>query len=180
MDAELTNENPDLANFDLDALAGLSSYPDGSGGGIRTLAWEMKNIREVRARIATLEAFVRKHCLMLGKLNWDLEWDRVPPKERDGVLFVPEITLVGNVFNKSYCQPCDIASLWPDAAWSRALPYCNIDADRVRDYVAEVDGVILRIKRAEVLPPPKKTDRFGPCSRVRIPKKATGGSNQDA
>jgi len=69
---EYTKENPDINGFDLEAMAELGAHPDGSGGGIRQLAWEMGKLREVRERIELLDAFVRKYALILARLSWDL------------------------------------------------------------------------------------------------------------
>lgn len=170
MDLDLTNTNPDLEGFDLEAMTGLGAHRDGSGGGIHQIAWEMRTLRETQMRIDLLRAFVRKHQMLLARLSWQLDVDRLPPVKREDVLFVPEIELNGYVYDKRSVEPSEIAALWPDAHWSRVLPRWESDKDCERDYTTEVDGVTLRIRRAEKLPPPSKVNRFGPCGRVRISK----------
>lgn len=176
MDPILTKANPDLQGFDLDAMADLGAYPDGSGGGIRRLAWEMGKLREVRERLDLLSAFVRKHQLLLARLSWDLDETVIHPTKKQGMdkdigVFVPQITLYRAAYDKRReVTAHDVAALWPDAMWRRSLPYHSFEKDTSRDFTAEVEGVLLRIPDAERLPKPKKVDRFGPCGPIRIPK----------
>lgn len=170
MALELTNKNPDLEPFDLEAMTDLGAHYDGSGGGIHQLAWEMKQLRETQERLNLLNAFVRKYQLTLARLSWKLDVDTLPPVKRDDILFVAEIRLASYTYDKKKATPQDIAALWPDAQWHRSRPSYSTDDDRTRDYTAEVDGVIVRIENAERLPEPVKVDRFGPCGPVRLPK----------
>lgn len=173
---EYTAANPDLKGFDLEAMAELGAHRDGSGGGIRQLAWEMQKLRELRERIALLDAFVRKYQLVLARLSWDLSDTRIHPtkkqgEEKDLGVFVPEIDLCSYAYDKRRDDVTakDIAALWPDAQWRRSMPRYSHEEDTVRDYTADVDGVLLRITNAERKPKPKKLDSFGPCGSVRIP-----------
>ena len=170
MSLELTNKNPDLEGFDLEAMAGLGAHYDGSGGGIQQLAWEMKRLRETQERINLLNAFVRKYQMTLARLSWALDVDTLPPVKRDDILFVPEIQLCSYTHDKNPVEAKDIAALWPDAEWSRSKPQYSSDDDRQRDYTAEIDGVTVRIKNAERLPEPVKVERFSPCGPIKIPK----------
>lgn len=171
---EYTKENPDLNGFDLEAMADLSAHSDGSGGGIRQLAWEMQKLRELRERIALLDAFVRKYQLILARLSWDLSDTRIHPtkkqgEEKDIGVFVPEIDLSSYAYDKRRDVTAkDIAALWPDAQWRRSMPRYSCDEDTVRDYTADIDGVLVRITNAERKPKPKKVDAFGSCGPVRI------------
>lgn len=177
-DPEYTKENPDLKDFDLEAMSGLGAFHDGSGGGVRQLAWEMKKLRKLRERIALLDAFVRKHQLVLARLSWSLDDTRIHPtkkqgEEKDIGVFVPEIELCSYAYDSRPHKSVtahDIAALWPEAQWRRSLPAYSSREDTVRDYTADVDGVLLRIKDAERKPEPVKVDRFGPCGPVRIKK----------
>ena len=169
MSLDLTNNNPDLAGFDLDSMAGLGAYRDGSGGGIRELAWRMKLLNETQGRINLLNAFIRKYQLTLARLSWELHVDTLPPVKSDDILFVPEIAVTGYTYDKRDATPHEIAALWPDALWSRSKPAYDLD-DNTRDYTAEVDGVIVRILRAERQPAPVKVDRFAQCGPLRIKK----------
>lgn len=167
-DPEYTDANPDLKGFDLAALAGLGAYYDGSGGGIRTLAWELKRLRETQERIDRLRAFVHQYQVTLARLSWSLNVSTLHPKDTPDRPFVCEIEIAGHIYNKQAVQASEIAALWPEAAWVRSMPKYGINEGTQRDYTAEVDGVILRITRAEQLPPPVKVNRFGPCGPVRI------------
>lgn len=172
-DAKLTKANPDLEGFDLEALEGLGAHYDGSGGGIRQLAWEMERLRELRERMVLLEAFVRKYVLILARLSWGSEATTIHPTKKEGedkdlAVFVPSVELVSYTYDKRSVKPVNIAALWPDAKWRRSMPRWG-DSETERDYTADVDGVLIRIKDAERLPRVKPVDRFGPCGPVRIP-----------
>jgi len=177
IDIEYTKENPDLKGFDLDAMEGLAAHQDGSGGGIRQLAWEMAKLRELRERIDLLDAFVRKYQLLLARLSWSLDDTTIHPTKKEGddkdlAVFVPQIELSPDAYDKrSYreVKAHDVAALWPDATWRRSMPRWG-DSKTERDYTADVDGVLIRIKNAERLPEPKPVDSFGPCGPVRIPR----------
>lgn len=174
IEARHTSENPDLKGFDLEAMAELGAFHDGSGGGIRGLAWEMQRLREVRERIDLLDAFVRKYQMILPRLSWSLNETRIHPTKKQGEsndigVFVPEIEICSYAYNKQReVKAADIAALWPDAQWRRTMPRYSCEEDTTRDYTAEVDGVLLRITNAEKKPKPKKVDAFGPCGPVRI------------
>lgn len=174
IDPRHTHQNPDLKGFDLAAMAGLGAFPDGSGGGIRGLAWEMKMLRELRERIDLLDAFVRKHQILLARLRWSLSHSALHPTKKQGEMkdisvSVPQIEMCGDAYDKRHgVTAMDIAALWPDAQWRRSMPRYSSDEDTVRDYTAEVDGVLIRITNAERKPKPKKVDSFGPCGPVRI------------
>jgi hypothetical protein len=176
IDPKHTEANPDLKGFDLAAMAGLGAYHDGSGGGIRNLAWELAKLRELRERIALLDAFVLKHQMLLARLSWSLDDTVIHPtkkqgEEKDIGVFVPQIELCSYAFDKrkhGEVKAHDIAALWPDATWRRSMPRWG-DSETERDYTADVDGVCIRIKNAERKPKPKPVDAFGPCGRVRIP-----------
>lgn len=164
---DLTSSNPDLAGFDLDNMVALGAYSDGSGGGIRELAWQLQKLRECQERINLLNAFIRKHQMLLARLSWGVEITSLPPVKREDILFVPEIQLFGWTFDKQKATPQSIAAQWPEAQWSRSLPSYSGEAERVRDYTAEIDGVTVRIKNAERLPEPVKVDRFKACGPLR-------------
>ena len=153
MAPDTTTNNPDLAGFDLDTMAGLGAWHDGSGGGIYQLAYELRAIRETEERIALLRAFIRKHQMILARLSWSMDVDCLPPVKIEGVLFVPQIELTGYVYDKKSVTPRDVAALWPDAVWKRSLPRYESEKDTVRDYTAEIDGVTVRIKDAEKVVP---------------------------
>lgn len=171
---EYTKENPDLRGFDLDAMADLGAHSDGSGGGIRNLAWEMQKLRELRERISLLDAFVRKHQMLLARLSWTLDDSRLHPTKKQGEnkdigVLVPEIELCCYAFDKRrQVTAQDIAALWPDAQWRRSMPKYESQSDTVRDYTADVDGVSIRIRDAERKPKPKPVDTFGSCGPLRI------------
>lgn len=170
---EYTQANPDLQGFDLDAIAGLGAHFDGSGGGIRNLAWEMQKLRELRERISLLDAFVRKYQYLLGRLSWTLDDSRLHPTKKQGEdedigVFVPEIELCGYAFDKRRVTAKEIAALWPDAQWRRSMPRYESERDTVRDYTADVDGVLIRIRDAERKPKPRPVDAFGSCGPIGI------------
>ncbi len=172
--ARYTSENPDLKGFDLEAMADLGAYPDGSGGGIHALAWELGKLREVRERIDLLDAFVRKYHMILARLRWSLRETSTHPTKKTGeskdlAVWVPEVELCARAYDKRRdAKPADIAQLWPDAQWRRTMPRFSHEEDTVRDWTADVDGVLIRITDAERKPKPKKVDHFGPCGPVRI------------
>jgi hypothetical protein len=175
IDHQYTKENPDLRGFDLDAMADLGAHFDGSGGGIRNLAWEMQKLRELRERISLLDDFVRKYQLILARLSWTLDDSRLHPTKKQGEnkdigVFVPEIELCCYAYDKRReVTAKDIAALWPTAQWRRSMPKYESQADTVRDYTADVDGVSIRIRDAERQPKPKPVDTFGSCGPLRIP-----------
>lgn len=182
IDPKYTEENPDLAGFDLAAMAGLGAFYDGSGGGVRELAWQMGKLRELRERIALLDAFVRKHQLILARLSWSLDETVSHPTKKEGAekdlaVFVPQIEIHSTAFDKrTGVTAFDIAALWPEAKWRRSMSRFSFEEDTVRDYTADVDGVCIRIKNAERKPKPKPVDAFGPCGPVRIPNAQDHGS----
>ena len=174
-DTNLTQENPDLKGFDLDAMTGLGAFPDGSGGGIRQMAWEMQKLRELQDRINLLHAFARKHQQLLARLSWSLDDTALHPTKKEGEskdigVFVPQIELCHYTYDGRKTDANDIAALWPDAQWRRSLPRYSGE-ENVRDYTAEIDGVLVRIRDAE-RKKPVKVDLFGPCGPVRISKAA--------
>lgn len=170
MSLDYTKKNPDLEPFDLEAMADLGAHSDGSGGGIKQLAWEMMRLRETQERINRLNAFIRKHLLTLARLSWQVNVDCLPPVKREDILFVAEIRLASYTYDKKSVKPHEIAALWPDAEWSRSKPHYCSEEDRGRDYTAEIDGVIVRIENAERLPAPVKVERFAPCGPLKLPK----------
>lgn len=170
---EHTEANPDLKGFDLAAMAGLGAWHDGSGGGVRQLAWEMARLREAQERVDHLRAFVHKYPLILARLSWGLDTDTLAPEKQPGKDYrelVAEVTICGQTYDKRRVEAREIAELWPAAPWQRSLPRYGSEEDTVRDYTAEIDGVIVRITKAESLPPPTKVSRFGPCGPVRLKK----------
>ena len=70
--------------FDLDAMAGLCAYGDGSGGGVAQLAWEKAKMRKVRERLSVLDTFILKHQLLLACLNWSSTETAVHPTKKNG------------------------------------------------------------------------------------------------
>jgi hypothetical protein len=172
---EYTKENPDLNGFDLDAMADLGAFHDGSGGGIRQIAWEMQKLRELQDRVNLLHAFARKYQQLLARLSWSLDDTVIHPTKKQGDekdigVFVPEIALCHYTYDKRKTEAKEIAALWPDAQWRRSMPRYSHREDSVRDYTTDIDGVLVRINDAEKLPKAKPVDRFGPCGPVRIPR----------
>ena len=174
IDPRHTEVNPDLKGFDLEAMAGLGAYPDGSGGGIWCLAWEMGKLRELRERIALLDAFVRKYQLVLARVDWSLDATALHPTKKQGELkdigvLVPQIELRSGAYDQQRkVKVQDIAGLWPEAKWRRSKPQWT-DCETTRDYTADIDGVSIRIKGAERIQPPRKVDHFPPCGPVCFP-----------
>lgn len=168
-DTELTAENPDLSGIDVAALENTGAYYDGSGGGVRQFAWELKNLREEEERINVLRCFIRKHQQILTRLCWSTDSGRWRGKDSDECkTLLPEIEINGRTFDKRPVDAKEIARQWPKAAWCRAIPYLGISENEERHYLALVDGVMIRITKAEVLPRVKEVSRFGPCGRVKI------------
>jgi len=171
MAPDTTKNNPDLAGFDIAKMEGLGAWHDGSGGGIYQLAYELRAIRETEERIALLRAFIKKHQMVLARLSWKADVDVLPPVKREGILFVPQIELTGYVYDKNSVTPRDVAALWPEASWVRSFPRYDCEKDTVRDYTAEIDGVVVRIKEAEKVVP-VKVDRFPACGPIgRVAKR---------
>lgn len=152
-------------------MVGLGAHFDGSGGGIYQLEWEMQKLRELRERMDLLHAFVRKHQLLLARLSWALDAAVLHPtkKENDHGVFVPQVELCCYAYNKQRVTALEIAALWPGAVWSRSMPRWG-RSETERDYTADVDGVVIRIKNAEQKPRPKEVDHFPPCGAIRVPK----------
>lgn len=175
LDCNLTVENPDLRGFDLEAMAGLCAYGDGSGGGINQLAWEKRKMRQVRDRLSLLDCFIMKHQLLLARLNWSVSETAIHPTEKMGEdsdlsVLVPQIDLCSYAYNKnSRATAHEIAALWPEAKWRRSMPQWG-DSETERDYTADIDGVLIRIRGAEKLPKSKPVDRFGGCGFIKINK----------
>lgn len=172
-DPKYTQANPDLEGFDLAAMADLGAYHDGSGGGVKQLAWELARLRETQERIDRLLAFVHKYPLILARLSWSLDVDTLSPEKEPGKDYrdlVCEVRVSSKTYDKRWVEAPEIAMLWPDVSWRRSMPRYGYLEDEVRDYTAEIDGVVVRIENAERMPPPSKISRFGACGPVRIKK----------
>jgi len=169
MKIDKTESNPDLVGFEIENMKNLGAHSDGSGGGIIDIAYNMGTLRETQDRIDRLRAFVRKHQMLLARLSWSLEVTSMPPVKREDILFVPQIELCSYTYDKKPAKALDICALWPDAAWSRSKPQ-YYGEDNSRDYTAEIDGVIVRIKNAERKPEPVQVDRFAPCGPLLVVK----------
>lgn len=182
IDPKYTEANPDLAGFDLAAMAGLGAYYDGSGGGVKQLAWEMEKLREAQERVDRLRAFVHKYPLILARLSWSVDVETLAPEKLPGKDYhglVCEVTISSRTYDKRRVEAREIAALWPGAPWRRSLPCYSHKEDEVRDYTAVVDGVLVRITEAERMPPPEKVSRFGPCGPVRIPNTNPSNPSQN-
>lgn len=169
MKIDKTESNPDLAGFDIENMKDLGAHSDGSGGGIRDIAFNMLQLRETQDRIDRLRAFVRKHQMLLARLSWSLDVTSIPPVKSEDIVFVPQIELCSYTYDKKPVTALDICALWPEAVWSRSKPQ-YYGEDESRDYTAEIDSVIVRIKAAERKPKPVEVDRFAPCGPLRIAK----------
>ncbi len=168
MKIDTSPNNPDLAGFDLAGMKDLGAYTDGSGGGIWQLAWETMRLRETQERINRLKAFIVKHQLVLARLDWSCDVDSIPPVKSEDRLFVCQISLSARAFDKQQkVTAANIIALWPNAQWHRSKPAYYSPEDTERDYTAEIDGVVIRIKGAERRPAPVKIDPFESCGPLR-------------
>ena len=99
----------------------------------------MNRIAERETVLGQLRAFIAKHADTLAGMYW-----------RVGYLD-PEIELHHGHYRGQKAGPKDIARLWPNATWTRAKEKYGRE-DEIQ-WHAVVDGITLKIERAETLAP---------------------------
>ncbi len=117
----------------------LAIYPDGSGLAREEMRRGMERIAEFEEKARTLRRFIQKHEETLAGMAWSVSfWGD------------SEIQLGARAYRRVYCQPEDIAALWP-VTWKRRREKYP-DAERiVYDWVSKLDDVVLVLERAEVI-----------------------------
>ena len=134
----------DLGDLLLGDNADIFLVDDGgaSGGDIKiVLSAAVKTIAERHAVLKLNTDFIEKHKETLAGMSWDVGF------------LDPEIKIsCTSWYRGEQTTPVDIARLWPNANWKRERPEYR---DNQLDYVAEVDGVKIIIKCAEVFKPVK-------------------------
>jgi hypothetical protein len=142
-----------------DELKEMATFSDGSGKHWQNMAWAGDALRKHERGIELLRAFIAKYEVLLAGASWSVE---ISPE--------PEINLGGS-YRYYRGQQVDVkflARLFPTADWRRVKrKYAStLEDDGIRDWVALVDGVLLRIERAENYAAPKPT--FPKEGRVRL------------
>lgn len=116
-------------------------YHDGSGKASDQLEWNMQLILERERATQTIRDFIRKHLDTLAGLRWQVDLYE---------LGKPEIEVDCWCYRGERTSAEKVALLWPDADWKRVEPSLSIDKETQRDWCAEIDGVLIRIRKAEV------------------------------
>ncbi len=126
-------------------LEGVAVFSDGSGTALENIEWAEKHLTRSEEVIATLKRFIEKHLETLKGVSWSVGYGDA------------EILLRHGSYLGKPASPKDIARLFPNACWKREQK--SYDRENIH-YVAEVDGVTLRIECAEKVPnPTAKTGR---------------------
>lgn len=86
-------------------------------------------------------AFIEKYAELLKGLVWTVGY------------LDPEIELESTYFRGEALGAEEIAQQWPGVKWRREKPKYAFDEDKSRDWVGELDGITLRIKKAEEFKP---------------------------
>lgn len=86
-------------------------------------------------------AFIEKHAELLKLVIWNVGY------------LEPEIALEPTYCRGEAVGAQEIAKLWPRVKWRREKPKYAFDEDKSRDWVGELDGITLRIKKAEEFKP---------------------------
>jgi hypothetical protein len=121
---------------------GISIYRDGSGSALEELRSNLQTINERLEVLKLLKLFIEKHRPKLAGLYWRVAY------------LDPEIELHWSNYRGKQTTPYDIKDLWPHAQWQRAKHRYDSDHYKhIRDWMATVDGVRLRICDAETLKP---------------------------
>lgn len=141
----------------LDTVPDVAVYYDSSGKAARYVESALEHLAEREAIVSTMRAFIAKWTDTLAGLAWRVD------------VYDAEIKIDCQYYRGQPTNAESVALLWPALEWERVEPEFSIDKDTARDWTATVDGVLLRINRAEVIRPVKVTWP-GP-KRVALPRK---------
>ncbi len=127
--------------IELGAMATVPVYADGSGKAGHTFEYNLKQLAKHAECVDLLCAFIANNIEKLVGLSWE-------PDVYDTAMRIE-------------CQWCKgertdakkVARLFPGLKWRRVEPEYGIDKATVRDWMAECDGIKIRIRRAEVYKP---------------------------
>lgn len=140
-------------------ISQITIYHDGSGKATDELERNLRMIQEREDVLKLLKLFIAKHRCTLAGLHWSVEY------------LDPEITLAWRWYRREKATPAQIANLWPGAEWKRVKPRYDYEDNPKpqRDWMATVDGVRLRIERAEVfeIPTRPKLPREGSRAPIK-------------
>lgn len=119
----------------------VAVYADHSTGALYQMEGNLEKIAKREAVLRVNRAFIEKHAAVLDGLSWNVGY------------LDPEIELGAKWYRGVPVGAEGIARLWPDVKWRREKPKYSMDEDKHRDWVGELDGVKLRIEKAEVFRP---------------------------
>lgn len=151
----LTGEPPAMAPD----ISEIAIYHDGSGKAAAELERNLRTIQEREDVLKLLKLFIARHRCTLAGLRWSVEY------------LDPEIMLDWRWYRREKATPAQIANLWPGAEWKRVKPRYDYEGNPKpqRDWMATVDGVRLRIERAEVFDVPVPAKPVLPREGSRAP-----------
>jgi hypothetical protein len=120
-----------------------ATFRDGSGKGSEVLAFQLKQLADEESRINALRAFIEKHKDVLAGCSWSAS------------TFGTEIglgTAAYKYYRGEHVGAEGLAAIFPQVSWRREKhkwASSGDSGDSRRDWVAELDGVTLRIECAE-------------------------------
>jgi hypothetical protein len=117
----------------------IAIFHDGSGKAGDKLRRNMEILTERVKDIQAVRDFISKHYETLAGAWWDVAY------------FDPEIKLSPHYYRGRKTTPGDIATLWPEAIWTRRAD--KYGAPGKFDWVTQIDGIDLVIEGAEVEDP---------------------------
>lgn len=119
----------------------IAVYPDGSGNAKKILARNLERLTEESERILLLRDFIRKYQHTLAGLSWEPS------------IHYREVSIDCHLYCGELTSAKAVAALFPGLKWEIAEPAYGIDKETVRDWTSELDGVVVRIRKAQCAKP---------------------------
>lgn len=120
----------------------IAIFSDGSGKAGKNYDQALKTIQERDEILKLNRLFIEAHKETLAGLSWTVGY------------LDPEIDIWPGMYRGEKAGPPEIAALWPNAAWRRVRR--KYGDGLTYDWCAVVNGVTIRIERAETEKPQPK------------------------